>query len=68
MQKNTGTKTYSNDRTYRYDVPTDENTKTKPPDYQPTKASPREVTNISQDTAPVEQNNNEERHDTGPAE
>ena len=50
------------------DVPTSENTETKPPNDQPTNANPREVTNISQDTAPVEQNNNEKRYDTGQAE
>ena len=46
-------------------VPTNEDTETKPPDDQPPNASPHEVTNIFQDTAPT---GNGERCDTGPAE
>ena len=46
-------------------VPTNEDTETKPPDDQPPNASPHEVTNIFQDTAPA---GNGKRCDTGPAE
>ena len=49
-------------------ISTSEDAKTKPPDDQPTHANPRETTNIPQDTTSGEQNNSEERYDTGPTE
>jgi hypothetical protein len=68
MQKNTELKPIQTTEHTDTDVPTSENTETKPPNDQPTNANPREVTNISQDTTPAEQNGNGKRYDTGPAE